>query len=284
MEESRIEVQPQETKIVVTASEPKEIQSSTHKFPKTSNKTVCIVATGYSWDSCVFAHPDKDYWTLNNMYEAGSKPKDYDEWFQIHRPNSGEGHVDDAAMREFLRTWERPVWVQKDWGKELYVKNPWIYPIDEVMELMCPRDVNGIPYPYFTNSIDYMVCLAVLRGYKEIQLYGVEFISRVDDEYYTMRQSVNFYIGRALEKGINVVIQPQSSLLKCGHWYGYETKKKDPLEKLMAENKKNLEKQQGDLQKKLREIQRDIDTLIGGIRTLDQCLEMAKLREKGAQI
>ena len=71
------------------------------KFPKTESKIVCIVATGYAWDQCVFGNPDKDYWTLNNMYEAGSKPAHYDEWFQIHRPGSGEGHVDDPPMRKF---------------------------------------------------------------------------------------------------------------------------------------------------------------------------------------
>jgi hypothetical protein len=39
------------------------------KFPETNNKTLCIVGTGYTWDSCTFGNPHKDYWTLNNMYE-----------------------------------------------------------------------------------------------------------------------------------------------------------------------------------------------------------------------
>jgi hypothetical protein len=59
------------------------------KFPETNNKTLCIVGTGYTWDSCTFGNPHKDYWTLNNMYELDDlKIVDaFDEWFQLHRPN-----------------------------------------------------------------------------------------------------------------------------------------------------------------------------------------------------
>jgi len=254
------------------------------EFPKTTNKTVCIVATGYAWEACVFGNPKKDYWTLNNMYEAGSKTDVYDEWFQIHRPGSNEGHVDDPPMRKFLVEWDKPVWVQRDWGQEMPVKNPWIYPIDEIMERFCPRDVYGKPYPYFTNSVDYMLCLAGLRNYEEIQLYGVEFISEQDDEYYTMRQSVNYYIGRLLEAGVRVVIQPHSSLMKGPYWYGYESPKRDPLEKLMKENlnKVKAEKEKHESQK--RDLDHKIHVLDGGVQTLEQLLKIAKLRDKGAQI
>jgi hypothetical protein len=255
------------------------------EFPKTNNKTVCIVATGYAWEQCVFGTPEYDYWTLNNMYEAGVKSPDmFDEWFQIHRPGSGEGHVDDKPMRNFLQEFSKPIWTQKDWGKEMPVKNQWTYPIDEIMLTFCPRDVYGVPYPYFTNSVDYMLCLAGFRGYEEIRLYGVEFISEVDDEYYSMRQSVNFYIGRLLERGINIVVQPHSSLLKCPYWYGYKSPRKDPLEKIMKEN---LGKINNELQKHVEQkakVDETIKMLEGGIQTLQQLLKIAKLRDKGAQI
>lgn len=255
------------------------------QYPKTDNKVLCIVATGYAWEKCVFNNPKRDYWTLNNMYEAGIKsPQLFDEWFQIHRPGSGEGHVDDPPMRKFLQEYDRPVWVQKNWGEEMAVKQPWIFPIEEVLEELCPRDVYGKPYPYFTNSVDYMICLAVLRGYEEIQLYGVEFISEIDDEYYTMRQSVNYYIGRATERGVKVTIQPHSSLLKCPYWYGYESPKKDPLEKIMNENMQKIIQEREKHRQQIRQLEKQADVLDGGVQTLEQVLKIAKLRDKGAQI
>ncbi|GAG02223.1 unnamed protein product, partial [marine sediment metagenome] len=190
------------------------------KFPETNNKIVCIVATGYAWDDCVFGNSNKDYWTLNNMYHTNVSPESFDEWFQLHRPGSHEGHIDDEPMRTFLATkWKKPCWVQKDWGAELQVLNPYVYPIDEVIKEYCPKDVNGISYPYFTNSVDYMICLALLRGYEELHLHGVEFISPVDDEYFKMRQSINFYLGQAMKMDRKVVIQPTSSMLRSDFWY-----------------------------------------------------------------
>jgi len=254
-------------------------------YPKTDNKVLCIVATGYAWEQCVFGNPNKDYWTLNNMYEAGVKsPQVFDEWFEVHRPGSGEGHIDDAPMLKFLREYDKPVWVQKNWGDELIVKNPWIYTIAEVLETLCPRDVYGKPYPYFTNSVDYMLCLATLRGYKEVQLYGVEFISEVDDEYFQMRQSVNYYIGRMSERDIKVVVQPHSSLLKCPYWYAYESPKKDPLEKIMKENLAKVRQERTKHQAQLAEIEKATHVLDGGVQTIEQLLKIAKLRSKGAQI
>lgn len=254
-------------------------------FPKTENKTVCIVATGYAWEACVFGNPKFDYWTLNNMYEAGLKsPDTFDEWFQIHRPTSGEGHVDDPPMRKFLQEYPKPIWVQKDWGEEMPVKNPWIYPIDEVLETLCPRDIYGKPYPYFTNSVDYMLCLATLRGYTEVQLFGVEFISEVDDEYFQMRQSVNFYVGRMMERGIKIAVQPHSSLLKCANWYGYESKKRDPFVKIMRDNLNKVKQERGKHQAQLEEMQKALFVLEGGIQTIEQLLKIEKLKDKGAQI
>jgi hypothetical protein len=147
----------------------------TYQDIERKNDIVCMVATGYAWDACVFGNDKKDYWTLNNMDTAQIDPNLFDEWFQLHRPGCGLGHVDDSTTRAFLQHgWRKPCWVQKDWGDEMPVINPAIYPIDEVVEKFCPRNVYGKPYPYFTNTVDYMLLLAVLRGYKKIEFYGVD--------------------------------------------------------------------------------------------------------------
>jgi hypothetical protein len=255
------------------------------EYPERNNDIVCIVATGYAWEDCKFGVPGKDYWCLNNMYEAGVDIHVFDEWFQLHRPGSKEGHVDDDQMRHFLSmVWKKPCWVQADWGENMRVINPYLYPVHKVIDRFCPRDVSDNPYPYFTNSVDYMICLAALRGYKEIQLYGVEFISEVDEEYFKMRQSVNFYVARLTEMGIKVVIQPHSSLLKNSYWYAYESPKRDPFSKIMHQNLTNVQQQKAECEKKIREQEKLLHTLSGGEQTLEQSLRILALKDKGCQI
>lgn len=249
------------------------------------NDIVCMIATGYAWDSCVFGNEKKDYWTLNNMNTATIDNNLFDEWFQIHRPGSGLGHVDDAEMRAFLQhEWRKPCWVQKDWGDEMPVINPAIYPIDEVLEEFCPRNVYGKPYPYFTNTVDYMLLLAALRGYKEIEFYGVEFVSHVDDEYYTMRQSLNYYLGQIKKMKINVLVQDHSSLLKAGYWYAYESKRKDHLEDIMKDNLKKIDQEEEDARKQIQAGKDKLNVLSGGRQSMTQLLQFAALRDKGCRI
>jgi hypothetical protein len=257
------------------------------KFPETQNKIVCIVGSGYTSESCVFNNNNKDYWSLNNMFEDENVPAAYyDEWFQLHRPGSGEGHVDTTQTREFLHIWKKPCWVQKDWGDELPVHNPYIYPIEEVMEKYCPRpaDLQNKPYPYFTNSIDYMICLAGLRGYEEIQLYGTDMISEADDEYYKMRQSVNYYIGKVEGHGVKVVIQPHSSLLKTDFWYAYEDRQKDSIEDDVRGSLQKIQDEKADAQLKITEQQMRLQACDGAEQVIRQLITAFDLRAKGAQI
>jgi hypothetical protein len=166
----------------------------------------------------------------------------------------------------------------------MVVCNPWVYPIDEVLEKFCPKTATGKPYPYFTNTVDYMVCLAILRGYKEIQLYGTDMMSEKDDEYYKMRQSLNYFIAKAEMSGINIVIQPHSSLLKNNFWYAYESPKKDPMEDYIAKGLEENLKGKAEAEQRMHTEQLKMATLDGGIQILNQIMTLFKIRDRGAQI
>ena len=77
---------------------------------------------------------------------------------------------------------------------------------------------------YFTNSVCYMIALAILEGYGRIELYGVNQAGMF--EYMEQRRGVEFWIGYALGKGIEVYIHEPSKLLKNSGEdpYGYEKK------------------------------------------------------------
>jgi hypothetical protein len=72
---------------------------------------------------------------------------------------------------------------------------------------------------YFTSSVAFALALAIHLQYSRIELYGIEMES--DTEYKYQRDGVFFWIGLALGRGIEVVVQPESNFFK-EPVYGYE--------------------------------------------------------------
>ena len=99
------------------------------------------------------------------------------------------------------------------------------YPLDEIIEFFGTD--------FFTNTIDYMLALAIYEGATEINIYGVAMSTSVEYQY--QRPGLHFWIGYAMGKGIKVrvkgkdctllradlgryeIMRPQNGLL-----YGYE--------------------------------------------------------------
>lgn len=249
-------------------------------------KPLAIVGTGYKWNLCPWDKPDWEYWTMNNMHIADDKAH-YTQWFQLHKPGSGIGHIDDDVHKEFLKSWTKPVWFQKaEYAEKLEVRKECIriYPFDNIVERYCPKDVEGKPYPYFTNSVDYMICLGAFHGYDPIYLYGVEFVSDVDDEYYKMRQSLEYYIGRITAFGTRVVIQNHSALLRSYYVYAWEDKPIDTMDKLFTTSIQKLSEEKLKAEDAMITQKVEVATRDGAIQTLKQIQRMFKLKEKGVQM
>jgi hypothetical protein len=89
--------------------------------------------------------------------------------------------------------------------------------------------------PYFSNTIAYMIAFALLKGAKEIDIYGVNQAG--SHEYAEERPSVEYWIGMAIGMGVKVTINGQhSQLLKYkgiygeSILYGYRQKYQDVIE------------------------------------------------------
>lgn len=95
------------------------------------------------------------------------------------------------------------------------------YPIDEVTEYLfhglLKRGLD--PSDFYSSSFDYMMGLAIFERWERIELYGFEMGSLT--EYRYQREGAAFFIGQAIARGIEVVLQPQSVLLR-GKRYGYQ--------------------------------------------------------------
>jgi hypothetical protein len=73
---------------------------------------------------------------------------------------------------------------------------------------------------YFTNSISWEIALAVMEGFKEIHLYGVDMATH--SEYAYERPSVEYFLGWAQGRGIKIMIPQKSDLLKTLWLYPYQ--------------------------------------------------------------
>lgn len=73
--------------------------------------------------------------------------------------------------------------------------------------------------PYFTNTICYMIAYAVLKGAKEIDIFGVNQAG--SHEYLEEKGGVEYWIGVAVGRGIKVTINGKDSgLLRFKGRYG----------------------------------------------------------------
>lgn len=63
----------------------------------------------------------------------------------------------------------------------------------------------------FSSSTPYALALAILHGYKRIELYGIELY---DNGYRHQGDSIFYWIGQANARGVDVVIDGRSNLYK----------------------------------------------------------------------
>ena len=80
----------------------------------------------------------------------------------------------------------------------------------------------GDSRPYFTNHVAWMIALAFTMDVTTIGLFGVNYA--IQSEYVMQRASCEYWLGRAQERGLKIVLPAQCSLLRePAALYGYES-------------------------------------------------------------
>ncbi len=86
------------------------------------------------------------------------------------------------------------------------------YPLEEL--------VDHFQTDYFTNTVTYMLALAIYEGIDAIDLYGVNMT--LGTEYENEKGGVEYWIGRAQGQGIKVKVHgKESELFKVNGFYGH---------------------------------------------------------------
>ena len=168
--------------------------------PKRDKVALVGFATS-SRDLAPFDDPTYEIWTLNQIYRHVPRATRH---FDIHC-NWKEDNVEGTDHPGWLKECGIPVYMmEKDDDLPTSVR----YPIERVIE------DSGIDY--FTSTIAFEVGLAIM----EIALFGIDLI--VGTEYSVQKACLEFWLGMAHAKGINVRIPDECALLKQSYRYGYE--------------------------------------------------------------
>lgn len=186
-------------------------------------KKVAIVGFANSKDQAPYDDPSFEIWSCNNLHDFIPRT---DRIFQIHKREETEKYLHGVPGRdhmEYLKKFEGTVYTIEKWED---VPGSVAYPLDKMVEEFgIPRSVKGdLKDAYFTNSISFMIALAIHEGFGEIHVYGVDMA--VMTEYSEQRPSCEYYLGIAVGRGIKVYIPPESDLLKTRFTYGFQDEEK----------------------------------------------------------
>lgn len=170
-------------------------------------KVAIVGAAQTSRDMAPYDDESWEIWTLNDM---GPLAKRIDRLFELHSRAILER---DAAVLQ----------VEFDWLKAnqtvpVYMAEPqdWV-----PMAVQFPTETILKEFgDYFTNSVSWMMALALHEGVDELALWGVDMAHGT--EYAAQRPSCEYMIGLARGRGVPVYIPPQCDLLKCAEPYGLE--------------------------------------------------------------
>lgn len=184
-------------------------------------RKVCIVGSAPGWETAPFDPKEGwEIWSLSRMYTQIPR---WDRWFELHRYEDLCARLDGSTPPEAVESARREYhqWLAQDHGRPIImqeirpeVPNSVRFPIEAVRE--------QFPHQYFTNSIGYMIALAILEGdISRLDIYGVDMST--EEEYREQRPGVEYWIGFAAGYGMDVRVPPVGELLKTRTQYAYDS-------------------------------------------------------------
>ena len=217
----------------------------TFEFPTLEKQKVAIVgfAAGTA-HKAPFSDESVETWGINQLWKV-LPDRRWSRWFELHSLwefyHANEGHQD------FLRDLSGkgiPVYVREqdyalalEWGIESAKPFPHHVLLDQFR-------------PYFTNTVSWLVALAILMRPEWLGVYGVDMAQDhiMAAEYSEQRPSCEYFLGIAEATIDELVIPNGCDLLAGTHLYGYEDSGR-ALEKMTSRfTELETNKQQLDMQ------------------------------------
>ena len=209
-------------------------------------KKVAILGFTESWKLAPFDDPEYEIWGLNELYLFIPR---WTRWFEIHKREvyeADKNRTDDHLGK--LRQMTVPIYMHQHWDD---IPMSVSYPLDTIIQNFGP---------YLTNSISYMIALAILEGFEEIGIYGVDMAH--DTEYGSQRPSCEYFVGIATGRGIKVIIPDQADLMKSLFLYGYQEEQQGVFFAKLKSRKQELEQKHAQIEQQLAQLEQQKASMI----------------------
>jgi len=165
---------------------------------------ICILGCAPSWKDAPFKDNNVEIWILNQSL-INLVPR-FDRHFDVHMPHLFL-HQDKIKYSEWLEKNQKKMWIMDFCD---------LYPEANIIDWKMLVNKHN---EYFTSSIAWMMAVALEQSnVSDIYLCGVDLLQK--EEYQVQRPCVEYFIGKAKERGIEVHIQSTSTLLKSDKLYG----------------------------------------------------------------
>lgn len=182
---------------------------------------VAIVAAGSGRDEAPYLDAEWEVWALNAVPPTDAFGRlRADRWFEMH-----EEKAQSEADLRWIRACPMPIYLPPKWADQVLDRR-------RRSELVAGDIPRAVRYPleaieetygsYFVCTFAYQIALALLEGFTDIGLYGVELALGTARERTLELACVSWWLGRA--EGSNVTIHlPQKSMLgRHKYRYGIE--------------------------------------------------------------
>ena len=154
-----------------------------------------------------FDDPDLEVWSCNLVMCLDPQEQlRADRWFELH-PMSVQNEDDMRWIHEN----PRPLYTL---AHEPDLPNALKFPMDKIEAMGFAN--------YFSCTFSYQIALAMVEGFEEIGLYGVDLVFGSDREREVELPSVAYWLGLFQGHGGRIAFPDHSSTLHHPHRYGYE--------------------------------------------------------------
>lgn len=164
-------------------------------------KEVTILGRG---PSRIGLQPSGDLWALNDLYKF---QPGIDCLFFLHnlKYHTGRDDIDVTTGGDIYEA--KKLNIPRIIGvEEIPEHGIEAYPMQEIIEEFGVKE-------YYTDTIDYMIALAIYEGYKKINLIGCDYLAQ-DLLHANSKESTLFWIGVAVGRKVDLTIPKMSTLCK----------------------------------------------------------------------
>lgn len=189
-----------------------ELPKPSRAVSKTLRKVGLLGSYSASLKSCPWTDPSWELW--GHASSRGYYARELDRYFDLHRKECWtRGGKKGATYPEWLSKNTVPIFMQDRYAE---VPASIRYPKERIL-----LEYGGLRR-YFKNHLAWMIALAFSEGVSTIAIFGINYGHF--SEYYQQRASAEYWLGRAEERGITILLPDECTLLQePAGLYGYES-------------------------------------------------------------